>query len=80
VGEYTVENCINFFFFLLVLLLSFFFQDNINPIEKVENSSLIVAATVHQTAPLSLIAPEHQERIAASSSRLFRDEKKMIGM
>jgi hypothetical protein len=46
-------------------------QDNINPIEKVENSSLIVASTIHHTAPADLIAPEHLERISSTSPLLI---------
>jgi hypothetical protein len=52
----------------------------VNPIEKVENSSLIVAATIHQTTPLALVAPEHLDRISTTSARLFGNEKNLIEM
>ena len=49
-----------------------------NPIEKVENSSLIVASTIHRTTPQALIAPEHLDRIATTSARLFGASKNLI--
>eukprot|EP00026_Physarum_polycephalum_P002207 Phypoly_transcript_02212.p1 GENE.Phypoly_transcript_02212~~Phypoly_transcript_02212.p1 ORF type:complete len:944 (+),score=196.07 Phypoly_transcript_02212:68-2899(+) len=55
-------------------------QDNINPIEKVENSSLIVASTIHQTPPVSLIAPEHLDRIGTTSAKLLGSDKDLIEM
>jgi hypothetical protein len=50
----------------------------VNPIEKIENSALIVASTIHQTSPLALVAPEHLNRIAETSARLFAGEKNLI--
>jgi hypothetical protein len=55
-------------------------QDNINPIEKVENSSLIVASTIHQTSPLALIAPEHVDRISTTSASLIGASKNLIDL
>jgi hypothetical protein len=46
-------------------------QDNVNPIEKVENSSLIVASTIHQIAPLDLVEPAHLDRIRSTAALLF---------
>lgn len=49
-------------------------QDNVNPIEKVERSSLIVAATIQNKSPEELIANEQRDRIALYSPTLI--EKK----
>eukprot|EP00746_Dinoflagellata_sp_MGD_P065191 gnl/MRDRNA2_/MRDRNA2_271705_c0_seq1.p1 gnl/MRDRNA2_/MRDRNA2_271705_c0~~gnl/MRDRNA2_/MRDRNA2_271705_c0_seq1.p1 ORF type:complete len:293 (+),score=66.77 gnl/MRDRNA2_/MRDRNA2_271705_c0_seq1:1-879(+) len=38
-------------------------QDNVSPIEKVERSMLIMAATVHQKPPASLIHEAQRERV-----------------
>jgi len=46
-------------------------QDNINPIEKVERSTLIVASAIHQLPTSDLIKLEHQERVRTSSPKLF---------
>jgi hypothetical protein len=52
-------------------------QDNVNPIEKVERSALILATTVHDKQPSELIKPEQRERIAAYAARnLFLEEQK----
>ncbi len=56
-----------FYLFLLLTLNA----DNINPIEKLERSSLIVAATIHHIEPVDLIAPEHVQRVAAYSPMLM---------
>lgn len=54
-------------------------QDNVNPIEKLENSSLIVASTIHQIAPAELIAPEHLDRISSTTAPLLlEDNRKKI--
>jgi len=49
-------------------------QGNINPIEKVERSSLIVASTIQQRAPAEIILQDQVERIATYSPMLI--EKK----
>jgi hypothetical protein len=49
-------------------------KDNINPIEKVENSALIVASTIHQTPPQALITHEQLDRISTTSAKLFADK------
>mmetsp|Transcript_47563 Transcript_47563/g.85368 ORF Transcript_47563/g.85368 Transcript_47563/m.85368 type:complete len:232 (+) Transcript_47563:3-698(+) len=46
-------------------------QDNVNPIEKVERSSLIMASTIHQEPVKALITAGNVERIVAASPRLF---------
>jgi len=48
-------------------------QDNINPIEKVEKSNLIVATTVHDRPALEILKPEHVARVATYSPQLFLD-------
>ena len=54
-------------------LMNTIVQDNVNPIEKVERSSLIVASTIHNTTPASLISPEHLERGSTYSPMLITD-------
>eukprot|EP00026_Physarum_polycephalum_P001947 Phypoly_transcript_01950.p1 GENE.Phypoly_transcript_01950~~Phypoly_transcript_01950.p1 ORF type:complete len:961 (+),score=229.34 Phypoly_transcript_01950:117-2999(+) len=49
-------------------------KDNVNPIEKVENSALIVASTIHQTPPHALVTHEQLDRIASTSAKLFADK------
>jgi hypothetical protein len=51
-------------------------QDNVNPIEKVERSALILATTVHDKQPSELIKPEQRERIATYSRVVFIEEDK----
>jgi hypothetical protein len=52
-------------------------QDNVNPIEKVERSALLLATTVHDKQPSELIKPEQRERIATYAARnLFLEEQK----
>ena len=46
-------------------------QDNINPIEKVERSTLIVASTIHNRSTVDLIQPEHVGRVERFSPMLF---------
>jgi hypothetical protein len=46
-------------------------QDNVNPIEKVERSALIIATTIHNKSPAELIKPEQQERVSTYSPNLF---------
>lgn len=46
--------------------------DNMNPIEKVERSTLIVASTIHGDTPAKdLIKPEQLERVSTYSPKLF---------
>uniref|UniRef100_A0A6B2KXG2 Uncharacterized protein n=1 Tax=Arcella intermedia TaxID=1963864 RepID=A0A6B2KXG2_9EUKA len=46
-------------------------QDNVNPIEKVERSLLIVATTVHDTGAADLVRAEQIERVSTYSPVLF---------
>jgi len=55
-------------------LINTVIQDNVNPIEKVERSSLIVASTIHQIQPHLLIQPSHINRLAMYSPMLISDE------
>lgn len=48
-------------------LLDSVIQDNINPIEKVEKSELIVASTIQACPPLDLIQPDQCERVQTHS-------------
>jgi len=54
-------------------LMNTLVQDNVNPIEKVERSSLIVASTIHGVTPRDLIASEHIERVSTYSPMLIED-------
>lgn len=53
-----------------------------NPIEKIENSALIVASTIHQTTPVNMIAVDHVERISQTSPLLMagKNERDLIEM
>uniref|UniRef100_A0A0G4FHG3 Uncharacterized protein n=1 Tax=Chromera velia CCMP2878 TaxID=1169474 RepID=A0A0G4FHG3_9ALVE len=46
-------------------------QKNVNPIERIERSALIVASTVYALPPPSLLPPVQRERVAAHSPQLF---------
>ncbi len=46
-------------------------QDNVNPIEKVERSTLIVATTIHGRPAEELVKPEQLERVKQFSPGLF---------
>lgn len=46
-------------------------QDNVNPICKVERSSLIMAATVHGCETATLLSAGHRARVEAQSPMLF---------
>jgi len=52
-------------------LMNTVIQDNINPIEKLERSSLIVASTIHRQAPLDLVADEQVARVGTYSPMLI---------
>eukprot|EP00005_Dracoamoeba_jomungandri_P000842 CAMPEP_0174250394 /NCGR_PEP_ID=MMETSP0439-20130205/578_1 /TAXON_ID=0 /ORGANISM="Stereomyxa ramosa, Strain Chinc5" /LENGTH=998 /DNA_ID=CAMNT_0015330449 /DNA_START=39 /DNA_END=3035 /DNA_ORIENTATION=+ len=45
--------------------------DNLNPIEKVERSSLIVASTIHYAPPISLVRSSQLNRVQTYSPNLF---------
>ncbi|CAE7717420.1 unnamed protein product, partial [Symbiodinium pilosum] len=46
-------------------------QDNMNPIENVERSALIMASTIHQQPLGALVRASHQARLRATSPSLF---------
>merc|ERR1712137_541800 len=52
-------------------LMNTIIQDNVNPIEKLERSTLIVASTIQQTPPEEMISPEHVERVKQFSPAIF---------
>eukprot|EP00339_Tiarina_fusa_P021804 CAMPEP_0117014176 /NCGR_PEP_ID=MMETSP0472-20121206/11550_1 /TAXON_ID=693140 ORGANISM="Tiarina fusus, Strain LIS" /NCGR_SAMPLE_ID=MMETSP0472 /ASSEMBLY_ACC=CAM_ASM_000603 /LENGTH=684 /DNA_ID=CAMNT_0004717671 /DNA_START=752 /DNA_END=2806 /DNA_ORIENTATION=- len=53
-------------------LINTIVKDNVNPIEKVERSSLIISSTIHEESPSELIKEEHLERVKnGPSSHLF---------
>jgi len=49
-------------------------QDNANPIEKVERSTLIMASTVHGVAPAVLVRDSQHPRVSAASPALFLED------
>jgi len=49
-------------------------EDNVNPIDKVERSTLIMASTVHQQPVSALIAPDHIEKVQGVSPMLFLED------
>lgn len=55
-------------------LLDTVIQDNINPIEKVERSSLIVASTIQGVPAASLLRSEHVQRVKGISPKLFIEQ------
>ena len=46
-------------------------KDNMNPIEKVERSALIMASCIHRTAPKDMLQAEHVKAVAQFSPMLF---------
>ena len=48
-------------------------RDNVNPIDRVERSTLILASTVHRVPCADLTSTADVERIAASAPDLFPD-------
>jgi len=50
-------------------------QDNVNPIEKVERSMLIIASTIHDTDPQEMVNPEHLQRLNTHSPQLFLENQ-----
>jgi hypothetical protein len=46
-------------------------QNNINPIEKVERSSLIMASTIHRIPPIEMVKPERLSEVKKWSPMLF---------
>jgi len=52
-------------------LMNTLVQDNINPVEKVERSALILASTVHNRRPAELLQPDQLQRVATYSPMLI---------
>lgn len=52
-------------------LLDVICRSNVNPIEVVERSALIMASTVHQLKPSELIEEEHKTRLELYSPSMF---------
>merc|ERR1712137_677960 len=52
-------------------LMDTIIKDNINPIEKLERSTLIVASTIQQVPPAQLLTPDHLDRIKQISPAIF---------
>jgi hypothetical protein len=55
-------------------LLETVIQDNVNPIEKLERSALIVASAIHGEAATTLLNDDQQARVAVASPALFAAE------
>ena len=55
-------------------LMDTIIKDNMNPIEKLERSTLIVATTIHQTSAAELLSDDHVDRIKEFSPALFADD------
>merc|ERR1719495_2261615 len=53
-------------------------QKNVNPIEKVERSTLIVASTIHDRRPEQLIRSQHLAAIQSHSPQLISNERQSI--
>merc|ERR1719161_818696 len=49
-------------------------QDNANPIDKVERSTLIMASTVHQCPAIELIREAQRARVSSTSPMLFLED------
>jgi len=52
-------------------LLDTLVQQNVNPIEKVERSNLIMATTIHNKPAKDLIKPDQEKRLMTYSPQLF---------
>ena len=50
-------------------------KDSVNPIEKLERSSLIIATTLHQSKPEELVKESELERVQLYSKNLFEEEE-----
>lgn len=55
-------------------LLDTVIQNNVNPIERVERSLMIVATTVHRRPAAELLAEDQRERFLTYSPRLGEGE------
>merc|ERR1719361_3252156 len=51
-----------------------FVQDNVNPIDNVERSMLIMASMVHQAQTTAMLADGQQSRVATTSPQLYLED------
>ncbi|CAE7258025.1 unnamed protein product [Symbiodinium necroappetens] len=49
-------------------------QDNVNPVERVERSALIMASTIHQQPVKELVNPSNVPRLSAASPQMFLED------
>jgi hypothetical protein len=49
-------------------------EDNVDPIEKIERSTIIMASTIHNAKPVDMVKDKHLERLAAATPALFTIE------
>jgi hypothetical protein len=52
-------------------------EDNVDPIEKIERSTIIMASTIHNAKPVDMVKDKHIERLATATPALFavKDEE-----
>ena len=55
-------------------------QDNVNPIEKIERSMMIVATTIQNQPARALVEDAQRARVATFSPGLFTDAEEQRGM
>lgn len=48
-------------------------RDNVNPLDRVERSTLILASTVHGVPPKALLRPSELPRVSRASPILFEE-------
>jgi len=55
-------------------------KENVNPIEKVERSTLILAMTVHNKPAIEMLKQDQRDRVRTFSPMLFLDDapKKLL--
>lgn len=76
-GSLAIEDCCSVHIMVAVThqfeksVVNTVVQNNVNPINMVERSSLIIAATVHGTAVEQLVRPQQLARIAGHSIQLI---------
>lgn len=61
----SVSHCFD------LTLLGTLIQQDVNPIERIERTSLIVASTIHNCSVADATQPEQRERLAAIHPTLF---------
>eukprot|EP01124_Arcella_intermedia_P011300 TRINITY_DN17714_c0_g1_i1.p1 TRINITY_DN17714_c0_g1~~TRINITY_DN17714_c0_g1_i1.p1 ORF type:complete len:974 (-),score=159.96 TRINITY_DN17714_c0_g1_i1:41-2635(-) len=53
-------------------------QENVNPVEKVERSLLIMATTIHNCGAVDLVRPDQLEKVSTYSPQLFPKEEESV--